>query len=143
MPPTPLPTTTLTPEAPPAIIPIPNGSSRRDGFSPGAIIGIVIAIVCLLLLVPIIAILLRRYEKTRLRETPKLSPGSSSDISLRSVQENHSLKSILVTKELSRSSMRMEMKRVDSGSGVRRPEDVYGQGRERERGWSCTEVRGG
>ena len=114
MPPTPIPTTTLTPEAPPAIIPIPNGSSRRDGFSPGAIIGIVIAIVCLLLLVPIIAILLRRYEKTRLRETPKLSPGSSgSDVSLRSVQENHSLKSILVTKELSRSSMRMEMERVD------------------------------
>ena len=39
--------------------------------------------------------------------------------------------------------MRMEMDRVDSGSGVRRPEDVYGNGRERERGWSCTEVRGG
>ncbi|KAI4652678.1 uncharacterized protein J4E79_008985 [Alternaria viburni] len=111
MPPNPLPTHSLTPEAPPAIIPIPNGSSRRDGFSPGAIIGIVIAIVCLLLLVPIIAILLRRYEKTRLRETPKLSPGSpgSSDISLRSVQENHSLKSILVTKELSRSRWIREM----------------------------------
>jgi len=39
--------------------------------------------------------------------------------------------------------MRMEMERVDSGSGVRRPEDIYGRGRERERGWSCTEVRGG
>lgn len=135
-----MPTASLLPEAPPAIIPIPNASSRRDGFSPGAVIGIVIAIVCLLLAVPIIAILLRRYEKTRLRETPKLSPGSS-DVSLRSVQENHSLKSILVTKELSRSSMRME--RVDSGSEVRRPEECYGHGRERERGWSCTEVRGG
>jgi hypothetical protein len=97
----------------------------------------VIAIVGLLLAVPLIAILLRRYEKTRLRETPK-SPGSSN-ISLRSIQEDHSLRSILVTKELSRSSMRME--RVDSG--VRRPEEVHGNGRERERGWSCTEVRGG
>jgi hypothetical protein len=131
----PTPTPSFSPEAPPAII--PNVSSRSDGFSPGAIIGIVIAIVGLLLAVPLIAILLRRYEKTRLRETPK-SPGSSN-ISLRSIQEDHSLRSILVTKELLRSSMRME--RVDSG--VRRPEEVHGNERERERGWSCTEVRGG
>jgi hypothetical protein len=84
--------------------------------------------------------LLRRYEKTRLRETPKLSSPGSSDASLRSIQENQSLKSILVTRELSRSSMRME--RVEAGV-VARPEECYGNGRERERGWSCTEVRGG
>jgi hypothetical protein len=140
MAPTPIPSS--IPDAPPAITSLPNANSRSDGFSPGAIIGIVIAIVCLLLAVPVIAILLRRYEKTRLRETPKLGPGSC-DVSLRSIQENHSLKSILVTKELSRSSMRVE--RVDSGAGVRRPEDCYGggNGRGREREWSCTEVRGG
>lgn len=86
---------------------------------------------------PIIAVLLRKYEKTRLRETPKL-PGSSSD-SLRSIEEGHSLKSIVVTKELSRSSVRME--RVDSG--IRRPDEVYAVGKERERAWSVTEVHAG
>jgi hypothetical protein len=117
---------------------VPNAVSRSDGFSPGAIIGIVIAIVCLILSVPLIAVLLRRYEKTRLRETPKI-PGSSSSDSLRSIREDHSLQSILVTKELSRSSVRME--RIDSG--IRRPDEVYGGGKERERAWSCTEVHGG
>jgi hypothetical protein len=145
MPPTlqPTPLATIIPEAPPAI---PNTSTHNDGFSPSAIIGIVVAIVFLLLVVPLIAILLRRYEKKRVRETPR-SPGNSSASlrsvqegdSLRSVQEGHSLRSILVTKELSRSSLRME--RVDSG--VRTPENVYEGGRERERGWSRTEVRGG
>jgi hypothetical protein len=131
----PTPSTSGIPEAPPAMV--SNAVSRSDGFSPGAIIGIVIAIVCLILSVPLIAVLLRRYEKTRLRETPKI-PGSSSD-SLRSIREDHSLQSILVTKELSRSSVRME--RIDSG--IRRPDDVYGGGKERERAWSCTEVHGG
>ncbi|EUC28498.1 hypothetical protein COCCADRAFT_30261 [Bipolaris zeicola 26-R-13] len=131
----PTPNTSNIPDAPPALS--SNTPSRSDGFSPGAIIGIVIAIVFLILTVPLIAVCLRRYEKSRLRETPK-SP-SSSTASLRSVQEDHSLKSILVTKELSRSSVRME--RADER--VRRPEEMYGGGRERERAWSCTEVHGG
>jgi hypothetical protein len=132
----PTPVASNIPEAPPAMA--PNTVSRSDGFSPGAIIGIVIAIVCLILAVPLIAVLLRKYEKTRLRETPKL-PGSSSGDSLRSIEEGHSLKSIIVTKELSRSSVRME--RVDSG--IRRPDDVYAVGKERERAWSVTEVHAG
>lgn len=131
----PTPIQSNVPEAPPAMA--PNTVSRSDGFSPGAIIGIVIAIVCLILAVPLIAVLLRKYEKTRLRETPKLH-GSSSD-SLRSICEGHSLKSIVVTKELSRSSVRME--RVDSG--IRRPDEVYAVGKERERAWSVTEVHAG
>ena len=49
------------------------------------------------------------------------------------------MSSILVTKEVSRSSIRME--RVDSG--IKRPDEVYENGREREREWSCTEVRDG
>ncbi|RMZ71390.1 hypothetical protein GMOD_00005943 [Pyrenophora seminiperda CCB06] len=137
-------TTTITaiPEAPPAAI--PKAESRSDGFSPGAIIGIVCAILFLLLLVPLIAILLRRYEKTQLRETPKSS--GSSRASLRSHSHSHSLEaphlgSILVTKELLRSSVRME--RVDS-SMISRPEQVHGNGgRERERGWTVTGVQGG
>jgi hypothetical protein len=128
-------TITSIPEAPPASI--PNPSIHSDGFSPGAIIGIVVAIVFLLLAVPLIAILLRRYDKKRVRETPR-SP-RSSNASLRSIQEGHSLRSILVTKELSRSSLRMER----SDSGVQTPENVYRGDRERERGWSRTEVRGG
>lgn len=130
------PSTSNIPEAPPAIT--PNAVSRSDDFSPGAIIGIVIAIVCLILAVPIIAVLLRKYEKTRLRETPKISGSRSSD-SLRSIEEGHSLKNIVVTKELLRSSVRLE--RVDSG--IRRPDEVYGGGRERERAWSFAEVHGG
>ncbi|CAE7020287.1 hypothetical protein PTTW11_03040 [Pyrenophora teres f. teres] len=124
------------PEAPPATI--PNAGSRTDGFSPGAIIGIVVAIIFLLLLVPLIAILLRRYESTRLRETPKSS--GSSLASLRShSQEEPNLGSILVTKELLRSSVRME--RVDSG--INRPDQVYVNERDRPKGWNVTEVRGG
>ncbi|EDU48687.1 hypothetical protein A1F94_005644 [Pyrenophora tritici-repentis] len=134
-------TDSVIPEAPPATI--PNAGSRSDGFSPAAIIGIVVAILFLLLLVPLIAILLRRYESTRLRETPKSS--GSSLASLRSHSHSHSqeeqpnLGSILVTKELLRSSVRME--RVDSG--INRPDQIYGNGRDRTRGWSVTEVRGG
>ena len=124
------------PEAPPATI--PKTGSGSDGFSPGAIVGIVLAVIFLLLLVPLIAMLLRRYEKTRLRETPKSS--GSSHASLRShSQEEQNLGCILVTKELLRSSVRME--RVDSG--INRPDEIYGNGRERTRGWSVTEVRGG
>ncbi|KAF1831891.1 hypothetical protein BDW02DRAFT_470284, partial [Decorospora gaudefroyi] len=129
----PTPTTTAIPEAPLAIIP---NASPNDGFSPAALIGIIIAVVVLVLCVPLIAILLRRYEKTRVRETPN-SPASSQS----SIREDHSLRSILVTKELSRSSLRMDLERVDSG--VRRPEEVYANGMGRDRGWSRTEVRGG
>lgn len=131
----PTPIASNIPEAPPAMA--PNSVSRSDGFSPGAIIGIVIAVVCLILAVPLIAVLLRKYEKTRLRETPKL-PGSSSD-SLRSIGEGYSLKSIVVTKELSRSSVRMD--RVDSS--IKRPDEVYAAGKERERAWSVTEIHAG
>jgi hypothetical protein len=56
------------------------------------------------------------------------------------------LSSILVTKELSRDSMRVGSVRSGIGGvvgGVQRPEEVHGGGRERERGWSRTEVRGG
>lgn len=127
--------TTAFPEAPPAAI--PDAGTRVDGFSPGAIMGIVVAIIFLLLLVPLVAILLRRYESTRLRETPK-SPQSSSG-SLHSTREEPDPGTILVTKELVRSSVRME--RVDSA--VKRPDDVYVNERERGRGWSVTEVRGG
>lgn len=68
----------------------------------------------------------------------------SSSTSLGSIREDEdedhcSLQSILVTKELSRSSVRVE--RV--GSDIKRPDEVYEGGKERERGWSCTEVRGG
>ncbi|EOA87493.1 hypothetical protein ACJQWK_10115 [Exserohilum turcicum] len=131
----PTPSTSDIPQAPPADL--ANISSHNDGFSPGAIIGIVIAIVCLLLVVPLIAVLLRRYEKSRLRETPRIP--DNSDASLRSIGENHSLQRILVTKELLRSSIRME--RIDSG--LRRPDEVYGGGREREESWSHTDVQGG
>jgi hypothetical protein len=50
-----------------------------------------------------------------------------------SVREDQSLRSILVTREVLRSSLRVEEE------GVRKPEEVY----MREREWSRTEVRGG
>lgn len=61
---------------------------------------------------------------------PDSAPGSSNN----SVREDQSLKSILVTRELQRESLKVDV-------GVRRPEEVYGG--EGERGWRRTEVRGG
>lgn len=123
-------TDTSIPQAPPATGSW--GASQSDGFNPAAIIGIVAAIVIILVLVPLIAAILRRYERKRCREmlpdTPSARLGSSSS----SVQEDQSLKSILVTKEVQRSSVRVD-------DGLQRPEEAHTH----ERGWSCTEVRGG
>ncbi|KAF1943718.1 hypothetical protein EJ02DRAFT_120470 [Clathrospora elynae] len=136
----PTPTSISIPQAPPAYS---ISGTRTDDFSPVAIIGIVAAILLLVISVPLIAILLRRYERKRLCETVK-SPGSSN-ASLASIREDHSLRSILVTKELSRSSVRMERIEERNEFGLKRPEKVYGSGgeRERERAWSKTEVCGG
>jgi hypothetical protein len=122
------------PQAPPATSPHP--SSTNSGWSPSAIIGIVAAIVLILIMVPLIAIILRRYERKRCLEMlPKDGPsprlGSSSNSSVR---EDQSLKSILVTREVQRSSLRVAPE-------VKRPEEVYMKNG--EEGWSRTEVRGG
>lgn len=121
--------TSTVPQAPPA------GSiytsSDSDKWSPSAIIGIVAAIVLLCLCVPLIAIILRRCQKKRLTETIS-SSASTKASSLRSIKEDQSLKSILVTRELQRSSLRVV-------EGVGAPEKALVQ----DRGWSRTEVRGG
>jgi hypothetical protein len=117
------------PQAPPAAA---SWGPSSDGWSPSAIIGIVAAIVIILVLVPLIAIILRRYERKRCVE---LLPdaGAGLDSSKSSVREDQSLKSILVTKEVSRSSLRM------APPGLAKPEEAHTHGR----GWSRTEVRGG
>lgn len=120
------------PQAGPAP-PAPAAStSSNDGWSPLAIIGIVAAIVIILVLVPLIAIILRRYERKRCLEM--LPDGASAEMasSKSSVREDQSLKSILVTKEVLRSSLRMS-------PTVSKPEEAHTHGR----GWSQTEVRGG
>lgn len=120
-------TTTTVPAAPSAA---PH-SSNSDGWSPLAIIGIIAAIMFLLLCVPLIAICLRRYERKRCKEMVKDtgSRGSSrgSD-GLSHVQEGQSLRSILVTRELQRVSLK-----------ISKPEEAHVHGR----GWSEAEVRGG
>lgn len=121
-------TTTPLPQAPTAAY----TRSSDDGWSPTAIIGIVAAVVLLLVAVPLIAIILRRYERKRLRETPKDSVSSGFGSSSNSVGEGQSLRSILVTRELQRTSVKL-------AEGVDRPEPAYMHGRE----WSRTEVRGG
>jgi hypothetical protein len=121
-------TTRDTPQAPSAAG--PSGRSSIDGWTPSSIIAIVAAIVVVLSLVPLIAILLRRYERKRCLEMlPEASGGLESSKS--SVREDQSLKSILVTMEVQRSSLRV----------VARPEEVYVAAH--GRGWSRTEVRGG
>ncbi|KAF2633049.1 hypothetical protein BU25DRAFT_313658, partial [Macroventuria anomochaeta] len=106
-------------------------SSNSDGWSPLAIIGIVASVMILLLCVPLIAICLRRYERKSCKEMVK-DPGSrgssrGSD-GLSHVQEGQSLRSILVTKELQRVSLKLS-----------KPEEAYVHGRK----WSEAEVRGG
>lgn len=91
--------------------------SRSGGFTPSAIIGIVATIVVLLLCVPLVAILLRRYERQCLIETAKASGRSDTSLN-ESVMEGSSLRSILVTRELRRSSYKV----VD---GVEKPDGVY------------------
>ncbi|KAH7067705.1 hypothetical protein BKA63DRAFT_522663 [Paraphoma chrysanthemicola] len=120
-------TSTSTPQAPPA-----TGRPSNDGFSPSAIIGVVAAIVILLILVPLVAVILRRYERKRCMEMLPDSASTRAGSSTSSVREDQSLKSILVTKEVQRSSLKVE-------SGLKRPEEAYTHGR----GWSRTEVRGG
>ncbi|KZM26599.1 uncharacterized protein EKO05_0005525 [Ascochyta rabiei] len=118
-------TSTSVPAAPPA------RSSNADGWSPLAIIGIVAAIMVLLLCVPLIAIYLRRYEKKRCKEMVKDSGSRGSSRGsdgLSQLQESHSLRSILVTKELQRVSLKLS-----------KPEQAHMQGR----GWSNAEVQGG
>lgn len=119
-----------TPPAP-SVLPAPHNSSA---WTPLAIIGIVTSIIILLLCIPLIAICMRRYERKRCKETfkaPSGSRGSSrgSD-GVSQLEEGQSLKSIMVTRELQRSSLK-----------VTKPEVAYsgGQGR----GWSSVEVRGG
>jgi hypothetical protein len=84
-------------------------------------------------MVPITAILIRRYERKRCREMLQDSVSGKQGSSKSSVKEDQSLRSILVTREVLRSSLRVE------GPGLKKPEEVY----MRERGWSRTEVRGG
>lgn len=116
----------------------PTAASQSDGWSPLAIIGIVSAIMVLLLCVPLIAICLRRYERKRCKEMVQGPNGSAftsfgdrgssrgSD-GLEKLEEGQSLRSILVTRELQRSSVRLA-----------RPEKALVEGR----GWSEAEVRG-
>jgi hypothetical protein len=119
---------TSVPEAPP----VAKGPSNADGFSPAAIIAIVAAIVVILVFVPLVAIIIRRYERKRCLEMHLDTISGRLGSSGSSVREDHSLKSILVTKEVQRSSLRMS-------GGMRRPEQAHMN----ERGWSRTEVRGG
>lgn len=122
---------TSIPQAPPASD--LHTSESSDGWSPSAIIGIVAAVVLILIMVPLIAIILRRYERKRCLEMlPKDSISPRLGSSHSSTREDSSLKSIMVTREVQRSSLRMV-------PGVRRPEDAHTS----ERGWSHTEVRGG
>ncbi|KAH8722472.1 hypothetical protein GQ44DRAFT_622639 [Phaeosphaeriaceae sp. PMI808] len=116
------------PEAPTAA-----GSSAaapNDGFTPSAVIGIVTAVVGLLVLVPLIVVIIRRYERKRCHEM--LPDSASLGSSKRSVEEHQSLKSILVTKEVQRSSVRVS-------AGVTKPPEAHTH----EREWSQTSVRGG
>jgi flagellar biosynthesis/type III secretory pathway M-ring protein FliF/YscJ len=121
---------TSIPQAPPAAGSW--GPPAAQGWSPSAIIGIVAAIVIILVLVPLIAIILRRYERKRCLEMLPDAAAGGLDSSKSSVREDQSLKSILVTKEVSRSSLRM-------APGLSKPEEAHTHGR----GWSQTEVRGG
>jgi hypothetical protein len=119
------------PQAPPATP--SNTSSSKDGWSPSAIIAIVAAVVLILAMVPLIAIILRRYEKKRCLEMlPKDGTSPRTGSSHSSTREDSSLKSILVTREVQRSSLKM-------APGLKRPEEAHTH----ERGWSHTEVRGG
>jgi hypothetical protein len=123
-------TSTSLPQAPP--VADSWGASKNDGWTPSAIIGIVAAIIIILVLVPLIAIILRRYERKRCLEMlPDITSGGLGS-SKSSVREDQSLKSILVTKEVLRSSLRM-------APTLTRPEEAHTHGR----GWSRTEVRGG
>lgn len=107
-------------------------TSPNDGWSPLAIIGIVAAIVFILGLVPFIAVILRRYERKRCLEMLPDSASAEMGSSKSSVREDQSLKSIMVTREVLRSSLRMS-------PSVTKPEEAHTH----VRGWSQTEVRGG
>jgi H+/gluconate symporter-like permease len=121
---------TPIPQAPPAAN--SDRAANTNGWTPSAIIGIVVAIVIVLILVPILAVIYRRYERKRCAEMLPDSASSKAGSSRSSVREGQSLKSILVTKEVLRSSLRVE-------GGLRRPEEAHMD----ERGWSQTEVQGG
>ena len=115
----------------PSVLPASDNSSA---WTPLAIIGIVTSIIVLLLCIPLIAICMRRYERKRCKETFKATSGSrgssrGSD-GASQMEEGQSLKSIMVTRELQRSSLK-----------VTKPEVAYTGGQ--ERGWSSVEVRGG
>ncbi|CBX96759.1 hypothetical protein IAQ61_005376 [Plenodomus lingam] len=124
------PTTPLAPSA-------QTSSQPSSGFSPTAIISLVVAIILLLLCVPLIAVLLRRYERNRLvkttpngisisRDTFSNSGRSSATVNDGAREEQNlgiSLNSILVTKELEqRESVRLE---------------EPGQAYLKDRGWEC------
>ncbi|KAI8931849.1 hypothetical protein NX059_010755 [Plenodomus lindquistii] len=125
---------TLLPRSSPPPFPIAPSirpsTQPSSGFSPTAILCIVAAIVVILLCVPLIALTLRRYERKRLIETMPKEIHSISD----SVREEQSLKSILVTRELQRESVRVS---VDADGGVEKPGRVYSGG------WKGAELRGG
>ncbi|KAF2025365.1 hypothetical protein EK21DRAFT_116917 [Setomelanomma holmii] len=124
------PTSTSVPQAPPAAGAI--ATTTDDGFGPAAIIGVVMAIVAILILVPLVAVILRRHERKRCMEMLPDSASTRMGSSKSSVREDQSLKSIMVTKEVQRSSLKVD-------SGLRRPEEAHTH----ERGWSRIEVRGG
>lgn len=85
-------------------------------------------------MIPLVAVIMRRYERKRCLEMLPDSSSGGHRFSNSSVREDQSLKSILVTREVQRSSLRI------GGNGVKRPEEVHVKS---ERGWSHTEVRGG
>jgi len=125
------PTSIAIPQAPPAGTIY--ASSTTDAWSPSAIIGIVAAVVLICLSVPLIAVIARRYQKKRLCETIPYNGGSSkSSLKTGSVREDQSLKNIMVTRELQRTSQKLS-------EGVRTPEKAHVD----EKGWSRTEVSGG
>ncbi|KAF1921644.1 hypothetical protein BDU57DRAFT_510564 [Ampelomyces quisqualis] len=111
--------------------PAPTASSN-DGWSPSAIIFIVAAIVIIVISVPLITIIIRRYKRKRCFEVVSEVNPNGLDSSQSSVRKDQSLKSILVTHELQRSSLRVSL----SGKKPEEP-DVD------ERAWSQTEIRGG
>src|SRR4051812_45554839 len=95
-------TPTANPQAPP--VGGGWGAPANDGWSPAAIIGIVAAIMSIMVLIPFIALLLRKNERKRCREVLSKSTPGGLQSSKNSVREEQSLKSILVTKEVQRSS---------------------------------------
>ncbi|KAL5113561.1 hypothetical protein ACEQ8H_008570 [Pleosporales sp. CAS-2024a] len=106
------------PQAPSAVD--SSSSARSHGWSRSAIIGIVAAVIVIVIMVPLMTVILRRYERKHSVEM-LAQDGVSSRLgssSTSSVREDQSLKSIIVTREVQRSSLRMARE-------LKRPGDVW------------------